>query len=166
MLQCLGVTLARRHCNTRVMPYCNTRMVLQHMRVACCSASLQEKNTATHACCSNTRVLHVAVSHCKSAALQHAGVAVPHSKPDPNASHHKHHSESDNSVCCSVLQCVAVCCRVLQCVAVCCSTSLQHPVGRTARSVEDETRNDHRNAERNPNGIKKLPFYVSFQIFK
>jgi len=26
-----------------------------------------------------------------------------------------------DTVCCSVLQCVAVCCRVLQCVAVCCS---------------------------------------------
>jgi len=27
----------------------------------------------------------------------------------------------DDSVCCSVLQCVAVCCSVTQCVAVCCS---------------------------------------------
>jgi len=27
------------------------------------------------------------------------------------------------TVCCSVLQCVAVCCSVLQCVRVCCSTS-------------------------------------------
>jgi len=26
-----------------------------------------------------------------------------------------------DTVCCSVLQCVAVCCSVLQCVAVCCS---------------------------------------------
>jgi len=26
-----------------------------------------------------------------------------------------------NTMCCSVLQCVAVCCSVLQCVAVCCS---------------------------------------------
>jgi len=27
----------------------------------------------------------------------------------------------NDTVCCSVLQCVAVCCSVLQCVAVCCS---------------------------------------------
>jgi len=26
-----------------------------------------------------------------------------------------------DTMCCSVLQCVAVCCSVLQCVAVCCS---------------------------------------------
>ena len=28
---------------------------------------------------------------------------------------------SIDTLCCSVLQCVAVCCSVLQCVAVCCS---------------------------------------------
>ena len=32
-----------------------------------------------------------------------------------------------NTVCCSVLQCVAVCCSVLQCVAVCCSRRIQIP---------------------------------------
>jgi len=28
--------------------------------------------------------------------------------------------DRDDTVCCSVLQCVAVCCSVLQCAAVCC----------------------------------------------
>jgi len=61
------------------------------------------------------------------------------------------------AVCCSALQCVAVRCSVLQCGAMCCSVlqSLNllnwiKLLSVTARSVEDETRHDRRNAIRNP----------------
>ena len=42
VLQCL--TARERHCNTRVLQ--------QHTRVACCSISLQERSSATRGCCS------------------------------------------------------------------------------------------------------------------
>jgi len=48
-----------------------------------------------------------------------------------------HHSNHGQSLCCSMLQCVAVCCRVLQGVAVCCSVLQCDAVCRSVQSVAE-----------------------------